>query len=379
MRVNLVLLANGTALDVAADEGSKAGPPEFGSNQLSSFQEAGVSGGFMITATFKDGSAEGVVCGDVDAALVSKDDASFDLPVSEPGTEGKRDVLVHRLEGLENERVSRGCGFNVVGEGGVNQVDKEGRWEEGDVSVVRIVRGEEVGSAREGIGTSKKFTRDMDHFQVNVSKVDEPACLVAIERLGLVEIGKVLVVSEDLHREGGAMKIVAPGFQGADNSKEFSVVDIVVPLGGGEGLREVGARLPIAVGVSLEEDGARHVFGCVGGNGEGGGEVREAGDRFCEEKTFEGIKGGLACGGPIPRETFLSEIEERASDVGIVRDESPVEIGEAKERADVFHLGGGWPTGDSIEFDRVHGQLAGFDDHAEVFYLVGGKLAFLEF
>ena len=28
--VNLVLLAEGTALDVAADEGSKAGPPEFG-------------------------------------------------------------------------------------------------------------------------------------------------------------------------------------------------------------------------------------------------------------------------------------------------------------------------------------------------------------
>ena len=97
-------------------------------------------------------------------------------------------------------------------------------------------------------------------------------------------------------------------------------------------------------------------------------------DRFCKEETFEGIKGGLAGGGPIPREIFLSEVEERASDVGIVRDESSVEIGETKERADIFHLGGGWPTGDSIEFDRVHGQLAGFDDHAKVFYLVEGGI-----
>ena len=137
--------------------------------------------------------------------------------------------------------------------------------------------------------------------------------------------------------------------------------------------------MPIAVGVGLEEDGAGHVFGCVGGNGEGGREIREAEDRFCKEETFEGIKGGLAGGGPIPREILLSEIEERASDVGVVRNESSVEVGETKERADVFHLGGGWPTGDSIEFDRVHGQLAGFDDHAEVFYLVGGELALLEF
>ena len=30
VRVNLVLLAKGTALDVAADEGSESGPPEFG-------------------------------------------------------------------------------------------------------------------------------------------------------------------------------------------------------------------------------------------------------------------------------------------------------------------------------------------------------------
>ena len=97
MRVGFVLLAKGTALDVSADKGSQAGPPEFSGDQLSSFQEAGVSGGFMIMASRKDGAAQGVVGGDIDAAFISKD-AGFDLPVSEPGTKGKRDVLVHRLE-----------------------------------------------------------------------------------------------------------------------------------------------------------------------------------------------------------------------------------------------------------------------------------------
>ena len=163
MRVNLVLLAKGTALDIAADKGGKAGPPEFSSDQLASFQKAGMTGGFVIMAALKDGAAEGVVCRDVDAALGSKD-AGFDLPVSEPGVKGKRDVLVHRLEGLENEGVSRGRRFNAVGEGGVNQVDKEGWRQEGDVGVVKVTRGEEVRSAGEGVGADKEFTGYMDHF-----------------------------------------------------------------------------------------------------------------------------------------------------------------------------------------------------------------------
>ena len=53
----------------------------------------------MIMAAFEDGAAEGMVCRDVDATLVSKD-AGFDLPVSEPGTKGERDVFMHRLESL---------------------------------------------------------------------------------------------------------------------------------------------------------------------------------------------------------------------------------------------------------------------------------------
>ena len=128
MCVNLVLLAKGTAFDIAADKGSKAGPPEFGSDQLSGFQEAGVSGGFMIVASRKNGVVEGVVGGDIDTAFIGED-ASFNLPVGQLGTEGERNILVHGLEGLENEGVTRGGRFNAVREGGVDEVDKQGRRE----------------------------------------------------------------------------------------------------------------------------------------------------------------------------------------------------------------------------------------------------------
>ena len=153
MRVNFVLLAEGTALDISADVGGEAGPPEFSRDQLSCFQEAGMTGGFVIMAALEDGTAEDVVRGDVDAAFVHKN-AGFDLPVSQARTEGKRNVLVHGLESLEDEGVAGRGGFNAVGEGRVDKIDKE-RWrEEGDVGVIGVIRWEEVRSAGEGIRTS---------------------------------------------------------------------------------------------------------------------------------------------------------------------------------------------------------------------------------
>ena len=113
--------------------------------------------------------------------------------------------------------------------------------------------------------------------------------------------------------------------------------------------------MPIAVGVGLEEDSARRMFGRVCGNSKRGGEVREMENGFGEEEAFEGIEGGLARRGPVPGEVLLGEIKEGAGDIGVVRDEASVEIGEAKERANIFHLGWGRPARDPVKFDWIHG------------------------
>ena len=62
-------------------------------------QEAGMTGGVMIMTALEDGTAEGIVCGDIYATLISKD-AGFNLPVGKSGTKGERDVFVHGLESL---------------------------------------------------------------------------------------------------------------------------------------------------------------------------------------------------------------------------------------------------------------------------------------
>ena len=52
----------------------------------------------------------------------------------------------------------------------------------------------------------------------------------------MAEVGEVFMVSEYLYWEGGAMEVVVPRFQGADDGKEFAVIDVVVAFGRGEGL-----------------------------------------------------------------------------------------------------------------------------------------------
>ena len=185
----------------------------------------------MVMASFENGAAEGVVSRNIDAAFVGED-ACFDLPVGKLGMEGERNVLMHGLESLKDEGVTCGCGFNMMGEGNVDEVHEEGRWEKSNIGVVGVFCRKKVGLAGEGVRTSKKLSGYMDHFQVEVRKVDEPASLSVVESLGLVEVGEVFVIGEDLHREGGAVKVVVPGFQGTNDCKEFMVIDIIVSFCG---------------------------------------------------------------------------------------------------------------------------------------------------
>ena len=56
----------------------------------------------------------------------------------------------------------------------------------------------------------------------------------------------------------------------------------------------------------------------------------------------------------IHRVSFLVWSRRGACDVGVVTNKLSVEIGEPKERADIFYLGLGGPVSDSIEFSGVH-------------------------
>ena len=91
----------------------------------------------------------------------------------------------------------------------------------------------------------------MDHFEVKVGEVNEPTGLLVVKVLGGMEVGEVFVVGEDLNGKWKSMEVMLPGLQSSDDSKEFSVVDVVVSFHRGEQLGEVGAGVPLIVRVSL--------------------------------------------------------------------------------------------------------------------------------
>ena len=104
----------------------------------------------------------------------------------------------------------------------------------------------------EGIRSGKEVAWDVDDFEIKICKVKQP--------LHLTEVCQVLVICKDLDGEGGSIEVMPPGFQSMDDYKELLVIDVVILFSWDEQLGEVGAGMPIAIGISLEEDGPRSVL-----------------------------------------------------------------------------------------------------------------------
>ena len=77
------------------------------------------------------------------------EDACLDLPVGKAGTEWERDIFVHGLKSLEDERVTGRGGFNAVRESYIDDVNKEGQRKESDPIIVAIGVGKKVGAVGE--------------------------------------------------------------------------------------------------------------------------------------------------------------------------------------------------------------------------------------
>ena len=187
----------------------------------------------MVMTSLEDGVVEGFIIRNVNTSLVGKD-ASFDLPVRQASVERERNALIHRLESLEDKGITCRGRFNVMGESYVDHIDEE-RWgKESDFIIVIICVRKKIRVAGEGICSCQELSRYMDHFQIEVGEVEKPSGLSMIDGLGRAEVGKVFVVGKDLHGKWGSMEVVSPGFQGMDDGKEFSVVDVVVSFSWGD-------------------------------------------------------------------------------------------------------------------------------------------------
>ncbi|KIO04664.1 hypothetical protein M404DRAFT_142788, partial [Pisolithus tinctorius Marx 270] len=100
-------------------------------------------------------------------------------------------------------------------------------------------------------------------------------------------------------------------------------------------------------------------------------------DRSGAEGILQAEESRAALLGKVPRSTLLREASEWNDDVGVVINESSVEICEAKERLDVLHLPRLRPVVDCLNLLSGHGETGGRKNITEVLHRVGVKLALL--
>ncbi|KIO04681.1 hypothetical protein M404DRAFT_142739, partial [Pisolithus tinctorius Marx 270] len=95
------------------------------------------------------------------------------------------------------------------------------------------------------------------------------------------------------------------------------------------------------------------------------------------EGILQAEESGAALLGKVPRSTLSHEASERNDNVGVVINESSVEICKAEERLDVLHLPWLRPVADCLNLLSRHGETGGRKNITEVLDGVGVKLALL--
>ena len=81
------------------------------------------------------------------------------------------------------------------------------------------------------------------------------------------------MISDNSDWMGGASKVLLPLVQSQDDSKEFSVIDIIVSFGWCEGFGEVSTGVMVSIVICLHKYSSGSKEGGVCHNGEGTGDI----------------------------------------------------------------------------------------------------------
>ena len=119
-------------------------------------------------------------------------------------------------------------------EGEIKGIDDHGIWEDGSIGIVSS--GVQMILPREGISRSHLHPQGDLPNDVKVLEKEGPVSLVMRKLARILEVGQVLMVSEDRDRMGGALQVLFPFCQGKDDGEKLSIIDIIVLFSGREGL-----------------------------------------------------------------------------------------------------------------------------------------------
>ena len=94
------------------------------------------------------------------------------------------------------------------------------------------------------------------------------------------------MVSEDRNRVSGSLEVLFPFRQRKDDREEFTIIDIIVSFGQGEGLGEISSRMKVSGGVGLHKDCSCCKKRSIGHEGKGVRNIWDAEDRSRGKDSF---------------------------------------------------------------------------------------------
>jgi len=175
------------------------------------------------------------------------------------------------------------------------------------------------------------------------------------------------MVRPDLALMFRALDEVPPLLKGSDDCQHLLVMDLVVPLDGGQGLGEEGDWVPPFIFRRyLGEDRTRRKVGTVGFDAEGFGRVGRDEDRSGSDTSLQPSECGALGLSPAPAGIVSGQVEERAGVLQEVSDKLSVEVGESEEGLHFLFIRQSGPLGDTSDLDRVHHNGIVRDNHSEV-------------
>ena len=139
------------------------------------------------------------------------------------------------------------------------------------------------------------------------------------------------MICDHVNWDTGAFEVVPPNAEGLKDSKEFLVVSVIIELRCCKGMGVEGHRLDLT-GVSLNgEDCTKGIVQGVGLNNNGFVRNPMSEDWGRGEGGLKGLERLLSGIGEIPRDALVGELSKRNNNVGIVQDETSVEVCKAQQ------------------------------------------------
>ena len=212
-----------------------------------------------------------------------------------------------------------------------------------------------------------KGARFVNDSEVELGEEKGPAGLSTRKFLFGAEVTKVVMIHPHLKGFWVAFKVMAKGLEGADNSKKFFVVDIVIKFRRLHGFGIEGNMMPTIKDVRLFEDGPEGIIASVGDEAERPVVVWESKDRGNGKGVDEGTEGRFQIVGIEEGCIFFGEVVQRVRDLRVTLNEVAVKVAEPEEGLEVFDVFWGGPFCNARNFSRVHMDLAFSNDNTKVF------------